>query len=153
MAVPSGTAQPPQLLTPAFRSQSCTPACLETVPKPQPAPVTTRTCCLWMSAVFSSQTHLTLQRWRSLQVGRSSSCLSISLVPWAHLCDQITNELQREKQVCLPSNEVTVPALRSILILNKLVSLPPNELQVYGSWVLRVKWEKCTGGENWGIQR
>uniref|UniRef100_H0ZNA1 E2F transcription factor 5 n=1 Tax=Taeniopygia guttata TaxID=59729 RepID=H0ZNA1_TAEGU len=67
-SAPSRTAQQPlQPLTPAFRSQSSIPACLETVPKPQPAPVTTRACCLWMSTAFSSQTHLTLQRWRSLQ--------------------------------------------------------------------------------------
>lgn len=156
MAAPSGTAQPPQLLTPALRSQSCTPACLETVPKPPPAPVTTRACCLWMSTAFSSQTHLTLQRWRSLQVGSSSSCLnvftgSLSTSLWLNLPMSYTEE---KKSLCLSSNEATEPALKSILILSKWVSLPPNKLHVvYGSWVLRDKWENCIGGKIWGIER
>lgn len=108
MAAPSRTAQLLQPLIPAFRSQSSIPACLETMPKPQPAPVTTRACCLWMSAAFSSQTHSTLQRWRSLQVGSSSPVLRFHWFPEPFIVTKLPMSYTEEKAgLCLSSNEAT----------------------------------------------
>lgn len=76
-AAQSRTAQPQQLLTPAFQSRCCTPALQAMSPKLQLVQMTTRACCPWMLTVFSRQTHSTWQRWRSPQVGSSSSCSNV----------------------------------------------------------------------------
>lgn len=117
--------------------------------------MTTRVCCPWMLTVFSSQTHLTLQRWKSPQVGSSSYCLNVfirCLSP--SLWPSYWWVTQRKWQA---SVYLLMKPLSQLWVANsfwaKYLSLPPSKLHiVHGSRVIRDQWEKCIR-KNWGIQR